>query len=453
MPLKVVILAAGKGTRMVADLPKVIHPLGGIPLLGHVIDAVQSLDPAEILVVYSPDLPEVRQTLAEEKVTWVQQAEQLGTGHAVLQAASHFEEGDRILVLYGDVPLITRETLEYLVSSSPEQGVGLLVAKVDDPTGLGRIIRNADGHIVRIVEHKDANPSQRRVKEINTGIMTMPASLFNQWLPGLGKDNQQGEYYLTDLIAKAVENKRPIFGVQAFSAHEIQGVNNRWQLARLERYYQELMAKRYSLQGVAIKDYQRFDVRGREVEIGSDVEIDINVVLSGKVSIGSHSYIGPNVIIENSRIGKGVRIEANTVIRGAIVEDHALIGPFVHLRAGSRLGKRTALGNFVEVKNSCLGEGTVAKHLSYMGDSVIGKYVNIGAGMITCNYDGRNKHKTEIGDDTFVGANTTLVAPIKIGSGATVAAGTTLTKSLSDNALGIAREPQKEVKNFGRKKK
>lgn len=453
MSLKVVILAAGKGTRMITNLPKVIHPLGGIPLLGHVIHTVQRLKPDEIIVVYSPELPEVRQALSEEAVSWVPQSEQLGTGHAVLQAAPHFKPDDQVLVLYGDVPLITQSTLDFLVSGAPPNGIGLLVANVDDPSGLGRIIRNADGQIVRIVEHKDANPAQLRIKEINTGIMTMPASLLLEWLPTLGNDNQQKEYYLTDMIAKAVANKRPIYGVSAFSAHEIQGVNNRWQLAKLERYYQELMAKKYSMEGVTIKDYRRFDVRGRDVSIGSDVEIDINVVLSGKVTIGSHAYIGPNVIIENSRIGEGVRIEANTVIRGSIVGNYALVGPFVHLRSGTRLGDKASLGNFVEVKNSCLGEGTRAKHLSYMGDAVIGKFVNIGAGMITCNYDGRDKHKTEIGDDAFVGANTTLVAPIKVGNEAVVAAGTTLTKSIDVGSLGIAREKQQEVKGYKRKKK
>lgn len=453
MSLKVVILAAGKGTRMVTNLPKVIHPLGGIPLLGHVIDTVQLLNPEEVCVVYSPDLPEVRQALEHEDVTWVEQAEQLGTGHAVLQAAPHFNPNDTVLVLYGDVPLITKETLEYLVSSSPIQGIGLLVAQVDDPAGLGRIIRNADKQIIRITEHKDANQAQLRIKEINTGIMTVPASLLAQWLPVLSTDNQQGEYYLTDLVAKAVENKRPVVGVQAFSAHEIQGVNNRWQLGRLERYYQELRAKHYSLQGVSIKDYKRFDVRGREVEIGSDVEVDINVVFSGKVRIGSHSYIGPNVVIENSRIGEGVRIEANTVIRGAIVENGALIGPFANIRAGTHLREKTRIGNFVEIKNADLGIGATAKHLNYIGDAIVGKNVNVGAGMITCNYDGKHKHKTEIGDEAFIGANTALIAPIKIGKDAVVAAGTTLSKSISDGSLGIAREPQQEIKNYKWKKR
>jgi bifunctional UDP-N-acetylglucosamine pyrophosphorylase/glucosamine-1-phosphate N-acetyltransferase len=438
---------------MITDLPKVLHPLGGIPLLAHVIHTAQHLKPEKIIVVYSPDFPEVRQSLKDEDVSFVAQKEQLGTGHAVLQAAAHFEPSDQVLVLYGDVPLITRETLEFLVSSAPHQGIGLLVATVEDPFGLGRIIRDADGHVIRIVEHKEANKTQLRIKEVNTGIMTMPAPLLTDWLPALGKNNQQGEYYLTDMIEKAVEYKRPIFSVSAYSAHEIQGVNNRWQLGRLERYYQELMAKRYTMQGVTIKDYKRFDVRGREVEIGADVEIDINVVLSGKVSIGSHTYIGPNVVIENSRIGEGVRIEANTVIQGSIVGNYALVGPFVHLRSGTRLGDKTSVGNFVEVKNSVIGEGTRAKHLSYMGDSVIGKFVNIGAGMITCNYDGAQKHKTEIGDDAFIGANTTLVAPIKIGNHAIVAAGTTLTKSIANDSLGIAREQQREIKGYKRKRK
>lgn len=448
MALKIVILAAGKGTRMVTNLPKVLHPLGGIALLAHVINTAQRLDPEEIVVVYSPDLPEVRESLAKENVSWVQQSEQLGTGHAVLQAAPYLQFDDQVLVLYGDVPLITHATLDFLVSSAPHHGIGLLVAMVDDPSGLGRIIRNTKGEIVEIVEHKDASPTQLRIKEINTGMMTLSAGLLLDWLPKLGNNNHQSEYYLTDLIAKAVEHKRPVHGVAAFSAHEIQGVNNRWQLAKLERYYQELMAKKYSLQGVTIKDYRRFDVRGRDVTIGADVEIDINVVLTGKVSIGSHTYIGPNVVIENSQIGEGVRIEANTVICGSIIGDYALVGPFVHLRSGTHLGDKSSLGNFVEVKNSVIGEGTRAKHLSYIGDSVIGKFVNIGAGMITCNYDGRDKHQTEIGDGAFVGANTTLIAPIKVGNNAVVAAGTTLTASIEEGSLGIAREKQTEIKNY-----
>lgn len=452
MPLKIVILAAGKGTRMLTNLPKVVHPLGGIPLLGHVVDTAKRLSPEEVFIIYSPDLPEVRQMLRDESVTWVEQVGQQGTGHAVLQAVPHLNSDDQVLILYGDVPLITMQTLDFLISSAPSDGVGLLVADVDDPSGLGRIVRDKKGNIASIVEHKDANPAQLRIKEINTGIMTMPASMLIDWLPKLGNNNQQGEYYLTDLIAKAVQNQREVLGISAFSAHEIQGVNNRWHLARLERYYQEIMAKRYSLQGVTIKDYQRFDVRGREVEIGSDVEIDINVVLSGKVTIGSHSYIGPNVVIENSRIGEGVRIEANSVIRGSIVGDYALVGPFVHLRAGARLGKKTSLGNFVEVKNSVLGEGTTAKHLSYMGDSIIGKFVNVGAGMITCNYDGEHKHTTRIGDDVFLGANTTLIAPVEIGEGALIAAGTTITKPVSAGALGIAREKQVEITDYREKK-
>lgn len=448
MSLKVIILAAGKGSRMLANLPKVLHPLGGIPLLGHVIHTARRLNPAEIVVIYSPEIPEVKNAFPDESVTWVPQAEQLGTGHAVLQALPHLSEDDRVLVLYGDVPLITKETLEYLISSSPLNGMGLLVANVDDPTGLGRIVRDESGHILQIVEHKDANPTQLRIKEINTGIITVDAALLMRWLPELKNNNQQSEYYLTDLVGESVKENLPVVSVSAFSAREIQGVNNRWQLGHLERFYQELMAKRYSLQGVTIKDYRRFDIRGREVTIGADVEIDINVVISGQVSIGTGTYIGPNVVIEDSQIGEAVYIDANAVIRGSIIGDNAEVGPFVHLREGTRLGEKVRVGNFVEIKNSEMKEGAAAKHLSYIGDAEIGSQANIGAGMITCNYDGKQKQKTKVGDRAFVGANTTLVAPIEVGANAIVAAGTTLTRSIADNSLGIAREKQRELKNY-----
>ena len=452
MGLKVIILAAGKGTRMVANLPKVLHRLGGIPLLAHVIHSAQSLNPDEVIVVYSNGGSQVREQLANETVSWVLQEEILGTGHAVMQALPHIAPSDQVLVLYGDVPLITKNTLRYLIDSSRNK-VGVLVATVDDPSGLGRIVRSDNGSLQRIVEHKDANADQLRIKEINTGIMSLPGKALHEWLPTLSNDNQQREYYLTDVVALAHQNAVEIEAVNAFSQHEIQGVNNRWQLAKLERFYQEIRAKQYALAGVTIKDFRRFDVRGRDVNIARDVEIDIDVILQGSVTIAEGACIGPHVLIENSQIAENVVIHGHCVIKDSVIAAGATIGPFAHIHEGCHVGEKTLIGNFVECKRSHLSDNVRAKHLSYLGDVRCDEGVNVGAGTITCNFDGKRKSKTHIGSRAMVGANTSLIAPIKIGDDATVAAGSVVSKDVPAKALSITRANNKVYADWSQQAK
>ncbi len=448
MGLKIVILAAGAGSRMVADLPKVLHPLGGIPLLGHVIHTALSLEPEDIYVIYSNERSNVKEALLHEPVTWIVQDKPLGTGHAVMQALPQVNDDDTVLVLYGDVPLITKGTLQYLLNSTPQNGIGLLVAKVADPSGLGRIVRGEQKQILRIVEHKDASESELRLKEINTGIMAMQGALLKAWLPNLTDTNQQNEYYLTDTVALAVSEDHPVTGVPAFSAHEIQGVNNRWQLGQLERYYQQLQAKRFSLSGVTIRDFARFDVRGRDVTMDPDVEIDVNVILSGRVHIASGAYVGPGCCLTNVRVGSHVRIEAHSVISDTVLEANAHVGPFAHVHGESHVASHAEVGNFVELKNAKLGEGTKAKHLAYLGDATLGKQVNVGAGAITCNYDGKQKWETRVHDNVFIGSNTSLVAPITLHEGAVVGAGSTVSNDVEAKALAVTRAKLRTVKDW-----
>ena len=448
MALKIVILAAGAGSRMVADLPKVLHSLGGIPLLGHVIHTARSLDPDDVCVIYGDERSNVKEALLHESVSWVPQDQPLGTGHAVMQALPHINDDDSVLVLYGDVPLITKGTLQYLLNSTPSDGIGLLVAKVADPSGLGRIIRGDQKQILRIVEHKDASESELRIKEINTGIMAMQGSLLKAWLPNLTDTNQQQEYYLTDTIALAVSEGRPVTGVPAFSAHEIQGVNNRWQLGQLERYYQQLQAKRFSLSGVTIRDFARFDVRGRDVTMDPDVDIDVNVILSGCVHISAGASIGPGCCLTNVRVGPNVRIEANSVISDTVLEANAHVGPFAHIHGESRVAARAEVGNFVELKNTSLGEDSKAKHLAYLGDATLGKHVNVGAGAITCNYDGKQKWETTVHDNVFIGSNTSLIAPMTLHESAVIGAGSTVSNDVEANSLAVTRAKLRTVKDW-----
>ncbi len=453
MGLNVVILAAGKGKRMASGKPKILHPLGGIPLLERVVNTARSLQVSAIHVVYGNGGSEVREKLDYLPVHWVEQKEQLGTGHAVLQAIPFCQDEDQVLVLYGDVPLISINTLEDLLKITPKNSLGLVVAELPDPSGLGRIIRNETGRIIRIVEHKDASEEQRNIREINTGILTAPARQLKTWLPRLKNANRQKEYYLTDTIELAVKDGVSVEGVTARCSEEVQGVNDHWELMKLERYYQQLMAKKLALAGVTIVDPNRFDIRGEDVEMGSDVFIDVNVILEGKIRIGNHTRIGPNVCLKNVTIGNDVDIQSNTVIEGATIADHCSAGPFARIRPGSVLKNGAKVGNFVEMKKSTLGPASKANHLSYLGDTMIGKNVNVGAGTITCNYDGANKSKTIIEDNAFIGSNTSLVAPVKIGKGATIGAGSTITQNAPGKKLTLARARQKTIESWKRPKK
>lgn len=450
MGLSVVILAAGKGKRMASNMPKILHSLGGIPLLERVVNTVQALKVDKIHVVYGNGGSAVRDELNYLPVHWVEQQELLGTGHAVLQALPHCQDNDQVLVLYGDVPLISLKTLRHLLESTPRSGLGLVVAELKNPTGLGRIIRNEMGNIIRIVEHKDATPMQLKIHEINTGIMIAQARHLKNWLPKLKNSNRQKEYYLTDAVALAVADGYPVGGIMAHCPEEVQGVNDRWELANLERYFQRTMAKKLALAGATIIDPRRLDVRGDDVHVAHDVTIDVNVVLEGKIRIGKNSKIGPHVVLKNVTLGNNVEIRANTVIEDATIASNCIVGPFAHIRPGSVLEKNVKIGNFVEIKKTTLGVGSKANHLTYLGDTTIGSHVNIGAGTITCNYDGTNKWRTTIKDYAFIGSNTALVAPVIIAEGATIGAGSTITQNAPANQLTIGRARQHTVDNWQR---
>lgn len=449
MGLNVVILAAGKGTRMKSDIPKVMHKLAGVPMLERVVNTACELSPKSIQVVYGNGGDQVREALAHLPVKWVLQEEQLGTGHAVMQALPHCDDDDRILVLYGDVPLISSETLSQLVHNTADQAVGLVVTLLEDPTGMGRIVRDEMGNITAIVEHKDANEQQLKIKEINTGICTTSVRNLNTWLPALKNNNAQGEYYLTDIVSQAVQDGVSVGGILAKSVEEVQGVNDRWQLANLEHHYQYEMAKQLTLQGVAVMDVHRTYVRGN-VQISQDVLLDVNVVMENDVKIGKHSRIGPNCCINNTVIGERCVIGAHSVIDGAILEDDCEVGPFARLRPGTVLKRGAKVGNFVELKKTTLGEGSKANHLAYLGDAEIGCRVNVGAGTITCNYDGANKHKTVIEDEVFIGTNNSLVAPLTLKKGATTGAGSTITHDVAADSLAVGRAKQRDISGWQR---
>ena len=429
--------------------PKVMHALGGIPMIERVVATAQSLNPIGIHVVYGNGGETLRDAFPNLPVSWVFQKEQLGTGHAVIQALPDCRDDERVLVLYGDVPLISVNTLRLLLKETPKDGIGLLVTKVDNPAGFGRIVRDHDDNIVGIVEEKEATSTQRAIEEINTGIVTAPAKFLKTHLPRLSNKNAQKEYYLTDMISLAVEAGIPVRGVSAISSYEVRGVNDRWQLVTLERQYQQELARELACSGVSIMDPARLDIRGN-VSVAPTVMLDINVILEGDVSIDVGCDIGPNVVIKNTKMGKRVKVFANSVIEGAVIEDDCTIGPFARVRAETILKTNSKIGNFVETKKITLGENSKASHLTYLGDAIIGKNVNIGAGTITCNYDGANKWQTQINDGAFIGSNTSLIAPVEIGKNATIAAGSVVHKNAPADQLTITRAKQAVVDNWKR---
>ncbi|MBB5321673.1 bifunctional UDP-N-acetylglucosamine diphosphorylase/glucosamine-1-phosphate N-acetyltransferase GlmU [Marinobacter oulmenensis] len=451
-PLHVVILAAGQGSRMKSARPKVLHPVAGKPMLHHVIDTARQLGADRIHTVIGHGAEQVRESLPDDSVNWVLQEEQLGTGHAVAQALPDLPDDARVLVLYGDVPLTRTATLEAMVGDLDDHSLALLTVDLDNPHGYGRIVRNQAGRVQAIVEQKDANAEQQQIQEVNTGILAVSSRRLKEWLPALSNRNAQGEYYLTDIIAMAGEQGLDITVSQPLNPFEVQGVNNRLQLAELERWYQHQQAERLMTEGASLADPGRLDVRG-ELSAGQDVWIDVNAVFEGDVTLGDRVVIGPNCLIRNARIGAGTTVEANSVIDGAVIGENAQIGPFARLRPGTELAARTKVGNFVETKKAVVGEGSKINHLSYVGDALLGCNVNVGAGTITCNYDGVNKHRTVIGDEVFVGSNTALVAPVTLGEGATVGAGSTVTRDVAGGELTVARGKQRNIAGWQRPRK
>lgn len=447
--LNVIVLAAGQGTRMKSSLPKVLHPLGGRPLLAHVIKAAHELHAEKLVVVYGHGGEQVCECIDDPAIVWVEQAEQLGTGHAVNQAMPEVDDDSISLVLYGDVPLINHQTLSDLVSRARNDKLALLTVYLEDPSGYGRIVRDVQGHVSCIVEEKDANEEQRRIGEANTGILAVRGRLLRRWLNQLENDNAQGEYYLTDIIAMAVADGVEIKTCQPDSEEEVLGVNSRSQLAQLERYYQYQQAEALMAQGVTIIDPARIDVRG-EVTVGQDISIDVNVILEGKVVIANGVHIGANCIIKDSQIEADVEILPMCVIEQARVGAGSRLGPYSRLRPGAELAGANHIGNFVEIKNSHIGLGSKVNHLSYVGDTDMGAGVNIGAGTITANYDGANKHRTVIEDNASTGSNSVLVAPTKVGKGATLGAGTVLRKEAPAGELTMSVIKQKTVAGWKR---
>jgi bifunctional UDP-N-acetylglucosamine pyrophosphorylase/glucosamine-1-phosphate N-acetyltransferase len=448
MALSVVILAAGKGTRMRSSLPKVLHPIAHKPMVKHVIDAAKALNISALNVVYGFGGDQLKDNIDDPTIDWVLQSEQLGTGHAVKQAMPNINNEDDVLVLYADVPLISVETLQKLIAIKPDDGIGLLTVDLEEPKGYGRILRN-EGEIVGIREHKDASAQEHLVKEVNTGILIANGAQLKGWLNNLSSDNAQGEYYLTDIIQMCHEQGHQIKNAQPASGIEVEGANNRLQLATLEREYQRLQGEKMMLAGATLRDPARLDVRG-EITMGQDIVIDINVILEGQVTLGNNVTIGANCVITNSHISDNAVIKPNSILEGAQVGPNCSVGPFARLRPGSKLLEHSAVGNFVEMKKTTLGVGSKAGHLSYLGDTLIGEKVNIGAGTITCNYDGVNKSQTIINDGAFIGSNTSLVAPLQIAKGTTVAAGSTITKTVNENELAIGRGKQVNIKGWKR---
>lgn len=443
-----IILAAGKGSRMHSSKPKVLHKIAHLTLLEHVLaQAKQTCQ--HIHVVYGHGAEQVKKSLDDDKLNWVLQKQQLGTGHAVEQAMPDIDDQSISVILYGDVPLIQKQTLAKLIDESVKTGFALITVKLDNPSGYGRIIRNAENQITAIVEHKDANEEQLKVSEVNTGIMAINTALLKKYLSQLDSNNSQGELYLTDTIEMAVSDGVDVSSVEAENEFEVAGVNDKKQLAELERIMQKNMADKMMAEGLTIKDPNRFDCRG-ELSFGQDCEVDINVIIEGEVTLGNEVSIGPNCYIKNSTIGEGVQILPNSVIEGALIDDGATIGPFARVRPEAKIGKGAKIGNFVEVKKSTIGAGSKVSHLSYVGDTTMGDNVNIGAGVITCNYDGVNKHQTEIGDDVFVGSDTQLIAPVNVGDGANIGAGSTITKDVPENQLTLSRAKQTTLKNWKR---
>lgn len=450
MSIKTIILAAGQGTRMRSSRPKVLHEIADKALLQHVYETARSLDNNSIYIIYGHGGETVKQTLAALDATWIEQKQQLGTGHAVQQAIHHVEDPDTVLILYGDVPLLKPKTLHALLHKVSLTSLALLTVKLEDPTGYGRIVRDKDHAVVRIVEQKDANEIELQINEGNTGILACKGSQLKQWLARLGNNNAQNEYYLTDIIEMAVEDGLTVETSQAGSADEVLGVNNRAQLAHLERVYQAEQAQMLMEKGVTLRDPARIDVRGEFAELGQDIDIDVNVIFQGTNRIGSNVKIGPNCLIKDATIAEGVEILANSVIEDASIGSGSRIGPFARLRPQTELADHVHVGNFVEIKKSMVASGSKINHLSYIGDSEVGSKVNIGAGTITCNYDGVNKFKTVIGDGAFIGSDTQLIAPVTVGKNATIGAGSTITKDTPDGQLTLSRAKQLSVPTWQR---
>lgn len=448
MALSVVILAAGKGTRMKSSLPKVLHKIGGVPMVQRIIDTVKTLGADRIHLVYGHGAEQLQATVKEDNLNWCLQKEQLGTGHAVQQAAPHIQDDEDVLILVGDAPLIQVETLAALRDVKAQCDLALLTVVLDDPTGMGRIVRQSD-NITAIVEHKDATDQQRQIKEINTGMMMMKGADLKRWLNALKNNNVQGEYYLTDVIGMAAAEGKSIQSALVETPEEVEGINNRVQLAKLERALQLRQAQTLMTQGVTLADPARFDLRGN-LTPGADVIIDINVIIEGAVTLGNNVVIGANCILRNCVIGDNTVIEANSIVEDAEVGESCTVGPYARLRPGSVMLKQAKVGNFVEMKKAVLGEGAKANHLTYLGDAEVGANANIGAGTITCNYDGVNKSKTHIGEAAFIGSNSSLVAPVSIGNGATVGAGSVITNTVEDNALAVGRGKQRNIANWPR---
>ncbi|WP_407595118.1 bifunctional UDP-N-acetylglucosamine diphosphorylase/glucosamine-1-phosphate N-acetyltransferase GlmU [Acinetobacter lwoffii] len=451
MSTTVIILAAGKGTRMRSSLPKVLQPLAGRPLLGHVIETAKKLNADNIITIYGHGGDRVQTAFAQQEIKWVEQAEQLGTGHAVQMTLPVLPQDGVSLILSGDVPCINPVTLQKLLDATAATGIGLVTLTLPDANGYGRIVRE-QGQIQAIIEHKDASEEQRQIKEINTGIYAVSNAKLHQWLPSLSNDNSQGEYYLTDIVAMALADGMQVASVEPEQAFEVEGVNDRVQLAALERQFQVYQAKQLMQQGVHLIDPSRFDLRGN-LTVGQDVRIDINVIIEGDCELGDNVEIGAGCIIKNTKIAAGTKVQPYSILDSAIVGEDTQIGPFARLRPGAQLANEVHIGNFVEVKNTTIGLGSKANHFTYLGDAEIGAGSNIGAGTITCNYDGANKFKTIIGDQAFIGSNSSLVAPVKIGNGATVGAGSTITRDVEDNSLAVERSKQFAKENYPRPQK
>jgi bifunctional UDP-N-acetylglucosamine pyrophosphorylase/glucosamine-1-phosphate N-acetyltransferase len=452
MPLSIVILAAGQGKRMKSNLPKVLQPLAGQPMLAHVIAAAKALRADAIHVVHGHGGEQVQQALAGEPANWVLQAEQLGTGHALAQAMPSIPDDHQVLILFGDVPLVRVATLQRLIDETGTQGFGVLTVILEDPSGYGRIVRDNVGNVVRIVEQKDANTKERAIPEINTGLMIAPARSLRSWLAALKNDNAQGEYYLTDVIVMAVRAGMKVNAVISPTEAEVLGVNDKVQLAKLEAALRAERANALMLEGVTLADPARIDIRG-PVSVGRDVFIDVNVVMVGTVELGDRVRIGPNCYLKDCRIGADTEVHPNCVIDRTAIGAKCLIGPFARLRPESVLHDEVHIGNFVEVKKSEIGAGSKANHLTYLGDATVGRKVNVGAGTVTVNYDGANKWRTEIGDGAFVGSGSMLVAPVKVGADANTAAGSTITKDAPPGKLTIARAKQVTLDGWKRPQK
>ena len=452
MTVEVIVLAAGKGTRMWSQQPKVLLDLAGRPLLEHVITTLAGLETDRVHVVYGHGADQVL-TLSDHwpGLNWVCQDQQLGTGHAVLQALPAVADGATVLVVYGDVPLIRYQTLEKLVRAAGSERLAVLTCELPDPAGYGRVLRGTDGRVTGIVEEKDASPAEQAVSEINTGFLAAPAARLKEWLNRVDNQNAQGEYYLTDIVGHAVAAGTEVATCSATDRAEIRGVNTRGELALLERVYQLRQAERFMEAGLSLRDPARFDVRGT-LEFAAECSIDVNVVVAGHVTLGERVSIGPNCYLRDCTLADGVTVSANSVIEGATVGNDCSIGPFARLRSGTRLAENSRVGNFVELKASRMGPGSKANHLAYVGDAEVGSNVNIGAGVITCNYDGASKHKTVIGDNAFIGSNSQLVAPVKVGAGATIGAGSTISRNAEEGKLTLTRSKQVTIDHWQRPK-